>query len=153
MSRVICIAGESGSGKTTSMRNLDPKTTLYIDCDKKGLSWKGWRTQYNEKNRNYIRTDFASVVEQALKKVDQDQNWKRFQVVVIDTLNGLMVADEMRRSKEKGYDKWVDLAACVWDLVCHAHDLRDDLTIVFTAHTQTEHDEAGYMFTRIKTSG
>ena len=90
MSNVICIAGESGSGKTTSMRNLDPKTTLYIDCDKKGLSWKGWRTQYNEKNRNYIRTDFASVVEQALKKVDQDQNWKRFQVVVIDTLNGLL---------------------------------------------------------------
>ena len=76
MSRVICIAGESGSGKTTSMRNLDPKTTLYIDCDKKGLSWKGWRTQYNEKNKNYIRTDFASVVEQALKKVDQDQNLK-----------------------------------------------------------------------------
>lgn len=153
MSNVICIAGESGSGKTTSMRNLDPKTTLYIDCDKKGLSWKEWRKQYNKKNRNYIRTDFASVVEQALKKVDQDENWKRFKVVVIDTLNGLMVADEMRRSKEKGYDKWVDLAACVWDLVCHAHELRDDLTIVFTAHTQTEHDEAGYMFTRIKTSG
>lgn len=38
MSKVICIAGESGSGKTTAMRNLDPKTTLYIDCDKKGLS-------------------------------------------------------------------------------------------------------------------
>ena len=75
------------------MRNLDPKTTLYIDCDKKGLSWKGWRTQYNEKNRNYIRTDFATVVEQALKKVDQDAGWKRFKVVVIDTLNGLMVAD------------------------------------------------------------
>ena len=42
MSHVICIAGESGTGKTTSMRNLDPNTTLYIDCDKKGLSWKGW---------------------------------------------------------------------------------------------------------------
>lgn len=37
MSKVICIAGESGSGKTTSMRNLDPETTMYIDCDKKGL--------------------------------------------------------------------------------------------------------------------
>lgn len=33
MSKVICIAGESGSGKTTSMRNLDPKTTYYIDAD------------------------------------------------------------------------------------------------------------------------
>ena len=151
MSNVICIAGESGSGKTTSMRNLDPKTTLYIDCDKKGLSWKGWRKQYNKANKNYIKTDFASVVEQALRKADSD--WKHIKVVVIDTINGLMIADEMRRSKEKGYDKWMDLAACVWDLVCHSYELRDDLTVIFTAHTQTDHDEGGYIFTRIKTSG
>lgn len=151
MSNVICIAGESGSGKTTSMRNLDPKTTLYIDCDKKGLSWKGWRKQYSEANKNYIKTDFASVVEQALRKADSD--WKHIKVVVIDTINGLMIADEMRRSKEKGYDKWMDLAACVWDLVCHSYELRDDLTVIFTAHTQTDHDEGGYIFTRIKTSG
>ena len=55
MSKVICIAGESGSGKTTSMRNLDPKSTYYIDADKKGLSWKGWRKQYNKENKNYLR--------------------------------------------------------------------------------------------------
>lgn len=54
MSKVICIMGESGSGKTTSMRNLDPKTTYYIDADKKGLSWKGWRKQYNKENKNYL---------------------------------------------------------------------------------------------------
>lgn len=152
MSKVICVAGESGSGKTTSMRTLDPKTTLYIDCDKKGLSWKGWKQQYNEDpNKNYIRTDFVSTVMSALKKTNE--TWKDKKVVIIDTINGLMIADEMRRSKEKGYDKWIDLAACVWDLVCYAHDLRDDLTVIFTAHTQTDHDEAGYMFTRIKTSG
>lgn len=151
MSSVICIAGESGSGKTTSMRNLDSKTTLYIDCDKKGLSWKGWRKQYSEENKNYIKTDYASAVMTALNKADT--TWKHIKVIVIDTLNGLMVADEMRRSKEKGYDKWIDLAACVWDLVCHSYELRDDLTVIFTAHTQTDHDEAGYMFTRIKTSG
>lgn len=151
MSKVICIAGESGSGKTTSMRSLDPKTTLYIDCDKKGLSWKGWKKQYNEANKNYIKTDFANLVSTALAKTNSE--WKHIKVVVIDTINGLMVADEMRRSKEKGYDKWVDLAACVWDLVCQSYELRDDLTVIFTAHTQTDHDEAGYMFTRIKTSG
>ncbi|MEI3175600.1 MAG: AAA family ATPase [Lachnospiraceae bacterium] len=151
MSKVICIAGESGSGKTTSMRNLDPKTTYYIDADKKGLSWKGWRKQYNKENKNYLACDVADIVRQYIRKLAE--SCPKIKVIVIDTINGLMVADEMRRSKEKGYDKWVDLAACVWDLVCDCYNYRDDLTIIFTAHTQTDHDENGYMFTRIKTSG
>jgi len=41
MSRVIAVAGESGAGKTTALRTLDPKTTCIIDADRKGLSWKG----------------------------------------------------------------------------------------------------------------
>lgn len=151
MSKVICIAGESGSGKTTSMRNLDPKSTYYIDADKKGLSWKGWRRQYSEENKNYFKCDDANIVRAYIKKLALD--CPRIKVIVVDTINGLMVADEMRRSKEKGFDKWVDLAACVWDLVCECYDYRDDLTVIFTAHTQTDHDENGYMFTRIKTSG
>ena len=151
MSRVICIAGESGSGKTTSMRNLDPATTFYIDADGKGLSWKGWRKQYCPDNKNYKATDDANIVRQYIKRLAE--GCPQVKVIVVDTINGLMVADEMRRSKEKGYDKWVDLAACVWDMVCEAYSYRDDLTIVFTAHTQTDHDENGYMFTRIKTSG
>ena len=151
MSKVIAIMGESGSGKTTSMRNLDPKSTYYIDADMKGLSWKGWRNQYNKENKNYTACDDANIVRQYIKKIAE--KCPQIKVIVVDTINGLMVADEMRRSKEKGYDKWADLAACVWDLVCEAYTYRDDLTIIFTAHTQTDHDEAGYMFTRIKTSG
>lgn len=151
MSKVICIAGESGSGKTTSMRNLDPKTTYYIDADKKGLSWKGWRKQYNKENKNYLACDDADTVRKYIRNLAE--KCPQIKVIVVDTINGLMVADEMRRSKEKGYDKWVDLAACVWDLVCDCYNYRDDLTIIFTAHTQTDHDENGYMFTRIKTSG
>ena len=151
MAKVICIAGESGSGKTTSMRNLDPKTTYYIDADKKGLSWKGWRNQYNADNKNYAKCDDANVVRAYIKKIAE--GCPQIKVIVVDTINGLMVADEMRRSKEKGYDKWVDLATCVWDLVVECYDYRDDLTIVFTAHTQTETDDQGYRFTRIQTSG
>lgn len=153
MAHVICIAGESGTGKTTSMRNLDPETTLYIDCDKKGLSWKGWKTQFNPENKNYLRTDFPQVALQALRKVNEQENMQHIKVVVIDTINGLMVADEMRRCKEKGYDKWQDLAQSIYDLIDYSLTMRDDVTIVFIAHTQTDHDENGYMFTRIKTSG
>ena len=151
MAKVICVAGESGSGKTTSMRNLNPETTYYIDADKKGLSWKGWREQYNSEKKNYKRCDDVNIVRQFIKSVAE--KCPKINVIVVDTINGLMVADEMRRSKEKGYDKWVDLATCVWDLVVECYDYRDDLTIIFTAHTQAEIDDSGYRFTRIQTSG
>ena len=153
MSHVICIAGESGTGKTTSMRNLDPNTTLYIDCDKKGLSWKGWKQQFSGEKKNYLVTDFPQVALQALRKVNEQDSMKHIRVVVVDTLNGLMVADEMRRTREKGYDKWQDLAQSIYDLVDYSLTMRDDVTVVFVAHTQTDHDDNGYMFTRIKTSG
>jgi len=153
MASPICIMGESGSGKTTSFRNIDPATTLYVDCDKKGLSWKGWKKDFNKENKNYVTTDDPKVALGILKAVNFKEEYKHIKVIVFDTINGLMVADEMRRMKEKGYDKWQDLAACIYELVDTALTVRENLTPIFIAHTQTDHDEAGYMFTRIKTSG
>lgn len=153
MSKLIAVMGESGAGKTTSMRNLDPKTTMYIDCDKKGLSWKGWREQYNKENKNYIVSDDPDYVLKMVQMVNNSPDFQHIKVVIIDTINGLMVADEMRRIKEKGYDKWQDLAISVYNLVDKALTFRDDLTIIFTAHTQTDREDSGYMFTHIKTSG
>lgn len=153
MSNVIGIMGDSGAGKTTAFRNIDPKTTMYVDCDKKGLSWKGWKKDFNTENRNYLVTDFPQTALEMLSRVDKLDEFKHIKVIVFDTINGLMVADEMRRSKEKGYDKWQDLAQSIYDLVDYALTVRDDLTVIFVAHTQTDHDENGYMWTRIKTSG
>lgn len=151
MAQVICIAGESGSGKTTSLRNLDPATTYIFDCDKKGLSWKGWKKQYNSDSKNYFCCDDTEAVYKYLIGVAQKR--PDIKVVVIDTIGSLMVADEMRRMQEKGYDKWQDLAQCIWKIVDVAYTLREDLTVIFMAHTQTERDDSGYLFTRIKTSG
>lgn len=153
MANVIGIMGESGSGKTTSMRNLDPKTTFYVDCDKKGLSWRGWRKLYNGDSKNYVSTDIHQVVMNILKKVNEDKSFSHVKTVIVDTLNGLMVADEMRRMSEKSYDKWQDLAQSVYYLVDYALTMRDGVTVIFVAHTQTDHDDNGYLFTRIKTSG
>ena len=153
MARVIGIMGESGSGKTTSMRNLDPNTTFYIDCDKKGLSWRGWREQYNAEKGNYKKVDDQSLVLQIFKFINSGSKYSHIKTVVVDTLNGIMVADEMRRMKEKGYDKWQDLAMAVYDIIDTALTMRDDLTVIFLVHSQTDRDDSGYMFTRMKTSG
>lgn len=153
MAKVIGIMGESGSGKTTSMRELDPGSTFYIDCDKKGLSWKGWKNQYSFEKHNYMATDQIGTVAQLLEKISSQENMKHIKVVVIDTLNGLMVADEVRRMKEKGFDKWQDLAQCVWELLDSLYTFRDDLTIIVVCHSQTQKEDDGYTFTRIKTSG
>ena len=153
MAKVIGIMGESGSGKTTSLRNLDPSTTFIIDADKKGESWKGWREQYSIEKHNYFVTDEISIVTSILNKINDQENMQNIKVVVIDTLNGLMVADEVRRMKEKNYDKWVDLAQCVWGLIDSLYKLRDDLTVIVICHSQTQKEEDGYTFTRIKTSG
>ncbi len=151
MSKTILVMGESGSGKTTAMRNLDAKKTYYIDCDKKGLSWKGWKTQYNAENKNYKATSDAKTIKEILIGIDTKTD---LEVVVIDTLNGIMIDDEFARMKEKNYDKWADLAYSVYDLVSVANNLqRDNLTIIFTIHSQTDREESGYLWTRAKTSG
>lgn len=133
------------------MEKLNPKETYYIDCDKKGLSWKGWKEQYNKENKNYYATDVPENVEKIIKGIDEKR--PEIKYIVIDTLNGIMIGDEMRRAKEKGYDKWMDLATSVWNIVDSAYSYREDLTFIFVCHTQTERDDSGFSFTRIKTSG
>lgn len=71
-------------------------------------------------------------------------------IIVIDTLNNLMVSEEMRRCKEKGYDKWADLAQSVWDIVEDCLILREDLTVIMLTHIQKD-EETGFI--RIKTNG
>lgn len=163
MSTVIGVIGESGSGKTTAMRNLPPEQTFYLDCDKKGLNWKGWKQQYrplsekeNKDKGFYLKTDLFSNVSTALKKVNESDRFKRVKYVVIDTLNGLMVAEEMKILAMQSGDKrsaWSDLAQNGWAIVNQALELRDDLTVIILCHSETISDDNGIVRTRIKTNG
>lgn len=156
MAKVIGCMGESGSGKTTAMRTLNPKETFYIDSDKKGLNWKGWKDQYNGKNKNYIRSDDFMKVDNTLSVIDKQDDYKHIKYVVIDTLNGLMVAEEMRILAMQSGDKrsaWSDLAQNGWALINKALEMRDDLTVIILCHSETISDENGIIRTRIKTNG
>lgn len=156
MSKVIGVMGESGSGKTTAMRNLPPKETFYIDCDKKGLNWKGWRKQYSVDNKNYFATDSFSTCKTLMDKVDKSENFRNIKYLVIDTINGMMVAEEMRILAMQGGDKrsaWTDLASNGWDIINKALTLREDLTVIILCHSETISDDNGIVKTRIKTNG
>ena len=148
MAKIILVMGEPASGKTVSLRNIPKNELYYIDCDKKGLNYKGWKNDFNEEKKNYCRTTDSNVIEKLLKGVSE--NRADIKYIAIDTINSVMIADEMKRSKDKNYDKWVDLASSVYNIVEEtAPDLRDDMTTIFIGHTQT--DDEG--FTRLLTNG
>lgn len=163
MAKVIGVMGESGSGKTTAMRNLPPEQTFYLDCDRKGLNWKGWRNNYKplEDKENtdkgfYLSSDIFATVSSALKHINEDDRYKRVKYVVIDTLNAMMVCEEMKILAMQSGDKrsaWSDLAQNGWALINLALDLRDDLTVIILCHSETISDDNGIIQTRIKTNG
>ena len=146
MAKMLLIIGEGGSGKTSSLKNLSPKEHFYIDCDKKGLNYKGWKEDYIEK-KNYFKTNDGETVAKLLQEISN--NKPEFKYITIDTINSIMIADEMKRMKGKSYNEWQDLAKCIFDLIDIVPDLRDDLTVIFIGHTQTEDDG----FTRLLTNG
>ena len=164
MAKVIGVMGESGSGKTTAMRNLPPEETFYLDCDKKGLNWKGWKGQYTDvasgkadaKKGFYLCSDSFTNIMQALQHINEDEKYKRIKYVVIDTINGLMVAEEMKILAMQSGDKrsaWSDLAQNGWAVVNMALTLRNDLTVIILCHSETISDDNGIIRTRIKTNG
>ncbi len=152
MSRMICVMGETGSGKTTAMETLDPTTTYYIDCDYKGLAWRGWKTQYNKENKNFYSDRDITKINALLYNIDKKA--PHIKTVVIDTLNTCMVDKEIKAMADKdGFGKWIDLAQYVWGICETASILREDLTVIIVMHSETVRDDFGYSFTRIKTNG
>ena len=164
MAKVIGVMGESGSGKTTAMRNLPPEQTFYLDSDKKGMNWKGWKNQYvditsgkdDPKKGFYLCSGIYATIDSALEYIDKDKKYKRIKYVVIDTINGMMVAEEMKILAMQSGDKrsaWSDLAQNGWAIINKALVLRNDLTVIILCHSETISDDNGIIRTRIKTNG
>ena len=153
MANLIGIYGAPGTGKSTSLKGLPAEETFYCDCDGKGLNYKGWRNQFSPDKKNYIRTSRPELVVKCLQAVGNNEKCKHIRYFIVDTVNNLMVSEEMRRCKERGYDKWMDLAQTIWSLVEIPGELREDLTVILIFHSQTEKTDDGYEEIRIKTNG
>ena len=147
MAKMILVMGEPASGKTVSLRNIPKNELYYIDCDKKGLNYKGWRNDFNEEKKNFCRTNNGEDVKKILEGISNSRDDIKY--IAVDTINSIMIADEMVRMKGKNYNEWQDLAKCIFELIDVVPGLRDDLTVIFLGHTQT--DDEG--FTRLLTNG
>lgn len=145
MSIATLILGSSGSGKSTSLRNLDPSKTLLIQCIKKPLPFRaaGWKTRITLKSDgNVIQTSDPVLIEKCLRQ-------SHAEIVVIDDYQAVMVNELLSRSSEKGYDKFSDIAKNAWNIFNAAGDLAEHRRVYILAHTQT--DDFGQ--TRMKTVG
>ncbi|MDO9313365.1 MAG: ATP-binding protein [Burkholderiaceae bacterium] len=145
MSIATLILGNSGSGKSTSLRNLNPSQTLLIQCIRKPLPFKaaGWKVKVKPGDGgNIIQTDDAVEIERAMRKAPHD-------VVVIDDYQAVMVNELMSRSSEKGYEKFTDIGKHAWNVFNAAGGLAEHRRVYILAHTQT--DDFGSV--RMKTVG
>lgn len=145
MSIATLILGNSGSGKSTSLRNLDPAHTLLIQCIKKPLPFRpiGWKTRETLRSEgNVIQTDKPDLIEKIMRGSPQE-------IVVIDDYQAVMVNELMARSSETGYGKFTDIGKSAWNIFRAAGDLAPNRRVYIMAHTQT--DDFGNV--RMKTVG
>lgn len=142
MSISALILGESGTGKSTSLRNLDPAQTLLIQAIRKPLPFRSKDWKPVKEGGNIIVTDQASDIIKAMRKTTR-------QVIVIDDWQYILANEYMRRTDETGYAKFTEIGRKAWDILTAASDLDAGKRVYILAHTQS--DEHGR--SRIKTIG
>lgn len=131
MSTAAFVLGESGTGKSTAMRNLDPAKTLLIQAIKKPLPFRssGW-AHLSKDGGNMIVSDKSDTIIAAMRKTSR-------QVIVLDDYQYILANEFMRRTDERGYDKFTDIGRHAWDILCAASSLPDHVRVYVLSHTET----------------
>lgn len=144
MSAAVMILGESGTGKTASLRNLNPDDVLLIQPVRKPLPFRsvGWRAFETGKGGNVFATDNAEKIVALMTRSPHP-------IVVIDDFQYVLSNEFMRRSDEKGFEKFSDIGRHAWEILSAATKLSDDRRVYILAHTAS--DEFGRV--RMKTVG
>lgn len=147
MSTATMILGKSGTGKSTSLRNLDPAATLLIQVIRKPLPFRsaGWTHYHRDTNKTgnvFVTESWADIIT-LMRKTQR-------KVIVIDDFQYLMANEFMRRSDEKGYDKFTDIAKHAWEVLTVASDLAPDVRVYILSHLE---EDATTGAAKIKTVG
>lgn len=136
---IIGLAGLSGTGKSTSLRYLDYKSTFIISCTNKQLQIPGFRRKYKKAEvvnkkpvGNWLVSNDYTTIGKWLKIIDKLR--PDIKTVVVDDANYCLSNNIMDSALEKGWDKHVVFAKNYYDLIMEASELREDLNVVFISH-------------------
>lgn len=156
MAQSVLIIADSGTGKSTSVRNLDSKETFLINIANKPLPFKGWKNKYSLISKENPKGNMtAASSAPGIMKAIQHVNDKMPHItnLVIDDWQYMSSFEYFDRANEKGYDKFVQIAANLAQVAKMPKDLRDDLYIFFLTHSEESTDINGYRKVKAKTIG
>lgn len=128
MAEKILIMGESGTGKSTSIRNCDPSITAIVNPVGKPLPFRGaknYETLNGETDAEKI-CDFMK---------NQAKNGKK--IIIIDDFQYILAIPYMNRIKETGWDKYNDFGANYFTIIDVCNELPDDVCVYYLTHCET----------------
>ncbi len=144
MANITLIMGESGTGKSTSIRNLVAKETFIINVLDKPLPFKGFKKNYVAATKeapegNYFAADNHAHILKIIKHINETR--PDIKNVIIDDFQYIMANEYMRRATENGFSKFTEIGQNAWRIASESQKCRDDLYFFILSHTEL--DNAG----------
>lgn len=129
MAQKTLVMGESGTGKSTSLRNLDPEITAVINPVGKPLPFKSKNGRFTMLN-NEIKS--ANIVSWMKGQVRAGKK-----ILIVDDFQYLLSVPYMNRIHEGGWDKWNDFGDDYFRLIDVCADLPADVRVYYLTHCET----------------
>lgn len=134
MANICLILGKTGTGKSSSIKGLDPKETVIFNVLKKRLPFKGSSSQYNAESKNLFNIDSHETIVSYLQSIgDKAPHVKN---VIIDDGTYIMRKEYFKTAKMTGFNKFVDMASHFQSIISTAENLREDLNIFIIMHCE-----------------
>ena len=153
----IAIVGESGTGKSTSLRNLNPETTFIISTTGKPLPFRAWKKKYipiKIEGKNVSGNYYVSSKWDQILKILQiiDKMMPHIKQVIIDDFQYVLSYEFVDRATEVGYTKFSELAQHAMEILRYSEKMREDCKMIFLTHSENVGDNVNPKFV-IKTVG
>lgn len=153
----IAIVGESGTGKSTSLRNLNPEETFIISTTGKPLPFRGWKKKYTSikiegstVSGNYFTSSKWDQILKILQIIDKKM--PHIKQVIVDDFQYVLSYEFVDRATEVGYGKFSELAQHAMEILRYAEKMRDDCKMIFLTHSENVGDAINPKYV-IKTVG